>query len=210
MREFEAEIRLRDETVSEIGPWYWQSIDSGAWDGPKSDWENSHVHAINALVKNRRVCVQAGGNQGMYPRILSSMFERVYTFEPEEKNFHCLVNNCQVSNVYKLQAALGAVSGLVGINKNVESNTGMHTVNETGYIPMITLDSLNLDQCDYIMLDIEGYEILALQGAFNTIDAFKPVISCENGRQEILDFLTPFGYTREATSQSDTFFVVKD
>ena len=77
----------------------------------------SHSHRNKLLkhipVNRRRDVVCAGGNQGLYPRLLSEIFENVYTFEPDPLSFHCLAANCQKSNIVKIQAALGRERGLV-------------------------------------------------------------------------------------------------
>jgi FkbM family methyltransferase len=210
MNEYNELIYVRNETVSDVGPWHWISSDSGAWIGPKDDWQDSHSKFILEHVTDWSVCVQAGGNQGMYPRLLSSMFSHVYTFEPDPLNFHCLVNNCQVDNIYKLQAALGAETGLVRLNRHTMHNTGCHTVSSDGecHVPMITIDSLKLQSCGLFQLDIERYEIHALKGALETIERCKPVIQCENGNHEILDLIKPFGYEAVSHSLSDTFYKV--
>ena len=46
-------------------------------------------------------------------------------------------------------------------------------------IELITIDSLNLDKLDFIKLDIEGYEKLAILDGMETIKKFKPVITLE-------------------------------
>jgi hypothetical protein len=48
-----------------------------------------------------------------------------------------------------------------------------------GDIPMITLDSLALDEVDFIKADCEGFELFALRGAVDTILRCKPVIIVE-------------------------------
>lgn len=210
MREYESLLKVRDEEVAGQGPWLWIESDSGAWDGPKHDWESGHFEGIKDLVTDWRICVQAGGNQGMYPRLLSSLFQHVYTFEPEPLNFHCLVQNNQIDNVYKIQAALGAETGLAKVNKASMVNTGCHTVDTEGecYIPMLTIDTLNLPHCGLFQLDLERYELPALKGALKTIERCKPVIQCESGNDEILNLLKPFGYEAVATSKADTFYKV--
>jgi FkbM family methyltransferase len=207
---YSTEVHIRQDTVGGVGPWTWIKSDNGAWDGPKSDWETSHVAAIRDLVTDWSVCVQAGGNQGMYPRLLSEMFGRVYTFEPDPLNFYCLVDNCQKDNIYKMQAALGAQPGLVRINRGPMTNTGTHTVSADGVctVPMVTIDSLQLDSCGFIMLDIERYEYQALLGAMQTIERFRPVIQCECGNDDILNLIGRFGYRRVATSKADTLYKV--
>lgn len=207
---YSTEIYTRQDTVGGVGPWTWINSDSGAWDGPKHDWETSHVDGIMNLVEDWSVCVQAGGNQGMYPRLLAEVFQHVYTFEPDPLNFYCLVDNCQKDNIYKLQAALGEHTGLAKVNRGAMTNTGTHTVSTEGdcFVPMVTIDSLNLRSCGFIMLDIERYELQALKGALQTIERYKPVIQCECGNDEILNLLSPFGYKDVAKSKSDTFYKV--
>ena len=44
---------------------------------------------------------------------------------------------------------------------------------------MISIDSLDLERCDYIKIDVEGAEILVLTGALNTINKYHPIIFFE-------------------------------
>jgi FkbM family methyltransferase len=201
--------------VDDVQDWLWVAEDSGAWDGPKNDWEYAHYQNIMIYVKNFDVVVQAGGNQGMYPRLLSELFKRVYTFEPDPLNFHCLVNNCQKDNIVKFQAALGDRHAMIsvlrgqGVNGDM-GNTGAWSVkvNEEGLIPQMMIDDLALTKCDFIWLDVEGYENPALLGAAETISKFKPVIFAERGDDEVSLFLHGFGYERKGTSSQDAIYVV--
>lgn len=202
-------VYVRDEKCDGIGPWTWIKTDNGAWDGPRRDWENSHKQNIQKYVTDWSICVQAGGNQGVYPNLLSAMFNDVYTFEPDPLNFYCLVDNCQKDNIYKLQAAVGKQSGLCRVVRNNMDNTGMHKVDDkSGFVPMLTIDSLKLPSCGLIALDVERYEQNALEGALETIERCKPVIQCEVGTDAILDLVRPFGYDKVAQSVSDTFYKV--
>ena len=208
MKEYEPLLRERNESVGGHAPWYWLKEDNGAWVGPVADWNNSHLDKYKKHVKKWDVCVQAGGNQGLYPRLFADHFNRVYTFEPDHLNFICLVNNCQVDNVMKIQAALGEKAGGICMSRNTMKNTGMHTVipDSKYHIPLLTLDSLNLDACDLIQLDIEGYEIHAVRGAKKTIEKYKPVIACERGSQDVTEFLKKLGYAPVDQSVADTIY----
>lgn len=201
---------IKDEKVSEIGPWLWINSDVGAWQGPKIDWESSHINVLLNAVKDFTACVQAGGNQGMYPRLLADYFRNVYTFEPDPLNFYCLAYNCQMDNIHKLQAALGATTGLARVERQSMINTGCHTISTDGIcsVPMLTIDSLKLPYCGFIQLDIEGYEANALIGALETIERCKPVIQCERGGENILSLLKPFGYKILGTSAMDTVYSI--
>lgn len=205
MRNFEKFVETRDTRVGGLAPWYWLKEESGAWTGPKSDWEDSHVKIIDAM-PNRRTVVQAGGNQGMYPRLLSERFERVYTFEPDYANFFVLSKNCQRDNIFKFQAFLGDHPDHFDIRRPQKQNTGMHEVQETdGPILTMTLDSFRFKNLDLIWLDIEGYEIKALKGAYNTLVTHRPLVLLENGqRDDIKLFMIDLGYKIDGTTRSDT------
>lgn len=207
---FDDLVHTRQDICGGLTPWMWIKTDAGAWDGPKEDWEHSHLATIKEHVTDWSNCIQAGGCQGMYPRLLSDLFQNVYTFEPDPLNFHCLVNNCQKDNIFKMNAALGAESGFARVNRMTMSNVGCHTVSTDGHcvVPMMTIDSFKLPTCGLFQLDLETYEIHALRGALETIERCKPVIQCENGNEDILRLLRPFGYEKVATSRADTIYKV--
>jgi hypothetical protein len=82
-------------------------------------------------------------------------------------------------------------------------NYGGFFVNGIGNIPTIRIDDLGLPVCDFIHLDIEGFEGEALLGGLNTINKFKPLIGLElkdHGEKfgwpetKILDLLKDLGY----------------
>jgi hypothetical protein len=183
-------IRLIEENVDGIGPWVWTATDQGLWGIIKAEWP--HLKAMwGKHVKKYNVCVQAGGACGMYPRLFAETFKRVYTFEPDPLSFHCLVNNCQLDNVYKYHAAIGDKHQTVKLLRKSPYNVGENYISADGDYPVPTMliDDLNLDACDFIQLDVENYEFNAIKGAKNTIKLHQPVISCENGNDEILNFL---------------------
>lgn len=193
---FDDNSKFRDEEVDGVKGWWWPSADEGAWDGPVQDW--NHLKNAFKFIKEKGVVVQAGGNCGLYPRLLSDIFERVYTFEPDLYNFHFLVRNCQKENIIKLNAALGDKNSLVEsqrpINNFSITNCGALRLIAKNLVPVLTIDQLALDRCDYIQLDCEGFEPLVIQGAQETIKKHLPVITTETVTKEMEDFLFPLGY----------------
>lgn len=93
-------------------------------------------------------------------------------------------------------------------NGNFKTVTGKQIKRNTGYtrikIPQHTLDSYNFDDIDIIKIDVEGYELLVLEGATKTIEQYRPIIQVECveiqprafGRtiQELMDFFTDRDY----------------
>ena len=203
--------------IEDLQDWLWPSMDEGSWGseenstGPLGDWLKSHKHEWFRTVRNFDVCIQAGGNMGMYQRLLSDIFKTVYTFEPHPLSFHCLVNNCQKTNIVKINAALGPVLGLISnqFTEDGADNLGMNTIDtkDDSYIPMLTIDSFNLKSCGLIALDVEGFEAGVLAGALQTISQFRPVIIGERtDSAEFVNVLSAFGYEKTGQSVSDTIY----
>lgn len=145
--------------------------------------QGDSVDRVLKHVKGRSLCVQAGGNFGVWPRKLAPLFESVYTFEPDALNFACLAwNTRDFENVYRFQAALRGAAGFVGLDmtERERHNAGAYQVVKSGRIPSMCIDDFHLRSCDLIYLDIEGSEPLALFGAQNTLRRFKPVLALED------------------------------
>lgn len=160
--------------------------------------------------------VQAGGNSGLYPVLFTEFFNPVITFEPNPLNFHCLVNNCQIPNVIKFNAALGAKNGRI---KSVElfwSNSGMNKVEQVDsndYIPMTTIDAFGFTDIGMIQLDVEGYEFEVLKGAMQTIKNNRPVLMIETDQPErVAKVLSKYDYAlyKAVENQIDFIYVPKE
>jgi FkbM family methyltransferase len=72
---------------------------------------------------------------------------------------------------------------------------------DNGEVTVRTLDSLfakSTEPIGFMKLDIEGCELLALKGATEIIEKWKPVIAAEAGkkheREGLIEFLSPYGY----------------
>lgn len=168
--------------------WVWPMTDKNRLDRWFRDGPGDLDGALPMLMphlKARRTVVQAGGCCGVWPVRLSMFFETVRTFEPEAVNYQCLMaNTSDIDNVIRTNAALGEIEKRVSmvwpdLYRN-EGNPGAFHIGDGDDLPMITIDSLQLDDCDLIYLDIEGYEVAALRGAAETIERCRPVIGVED------------------------------
>lgn len=198
--------------------WLWPKGDRYTWPTVKD--ELAEIPELAELCKNKRVCVQAGGNGGLWPDHLAQIFERVYTFEPDPINFRCLVHNVARENVVFMQAALGAGPSFIAMDRWCgPENPGANRVQDGGHIPVIALDSLQLTNVDLIQLDIEGYELNALNGAKETIDRCRPVVCLElrnhsyhfgTTDESIRDFMRGRGYRQIKRVFFDEFWAPAD
>jgi len=148
---------------------------------------NVFNHIPDCLAKYvdiKNVIIQAGGNAGFYVKRYSELFNKVYTFEPDPINFYCLNLNNTSPNVYKYQAFLGNEHKCQSLNNTylTHGHGGSHVNNNTigGDIPTLRIDDLNLNECNLIHLDIEGYEKFAILGAIETLKRCKPIICIED------------------------------
>lgn len=136
--------------------------------------------AAIGLCRGRALAVQAGGNAGAWALHLSQFFARVVTFEPDPVNFAALVANCAGREILCMPAALGQFAGSWCDLDRIGENSGAHQVKPGRSYPVISLDAMQLDCCDLIYLDVEGYESNAIYGARETIARFRPVIAFED------------------------------
>lgn len=182
---------------------------------PNWDWENMRgsdvcihwnlkdMQTLDAAIERvpvKNVVVQAGGNLGLFPKRLAEVFKIVYTFEPDPELFSHMLHNAPEKNIFPIQAALGCsnepISMGTGRRDGSERMTheGLTFIAGAGEIPQILLDDMQLSVCDFIYLDIEGYELNALRGAERTVQRCRPVIVAEiNGNGKY------YGVTREDT-----------
>jgi FkbM family methyltransferase len=191
-------IRFRED----IGPGvWWPDYDHAP--AKCYDFVRHGLPAIDVLRKycregRRRVAVQAGGHAGFWPKALAKHFEHVHTFEPEKMLFECMARNCTAPNVTMYRHGLGAECGTVRFQSHVSA--GSWRVDPCGghSITLLTVDTLKLEHLDALLLDIEGYEVMALDGARETITRCRPVILVEllpRSKESIDGWLKDAGYT---------------
>jgi FkbM family methyltransferase len=217
------DIVWKQTIIDGCGPWATYDIHDNefTFDIINSGWE-FHRHAIENYIPyhRRNLVVQGGGWQGVYPRLLANTFKKVYTFEPHPDNFKCLTINCDLDHIIKMQCALNDVNTQLTLEETL--STGQHRVTHDFAYPMaltgrtlliqsVSIDSLNLPECDFIMLDLENHEPKALLGAVQTISKFKPVISLEvsyfeESNKFYDDFLVYFGYKLICKSHNDYLY----
>ena len=198
--------------------WFWRSDDTNLKTFKVLSSETELLEKVKPFLKNNQVVVQAGGNCGMQVVKFAEFFQTVYTFEPDPINFYCLVNNLPYENVIKFQCCLGESHKMISMNPLKDEIGGFYVNENKGNIPTLRIDDLNLSSCDFIQLDVEGYQLFALKGANNTIQKFKPVISIELdwverynfSHRDIISFLTSLGYEKVDSYTSDHIYIYKE
>ncbi len=136
------------------------------------------------FVKNWNVAVDVGSNIGTWSVVLASKFKKVYAFELVTETYECLKKNTEkYENIIPYNYGLGKEFKKVNVipdTKYSPNLVGMCAdLNKEGPYELRTLDSFNLEGCDYLKIDVEGLESHVLEGGYNTITKYKPIIVLE-------------------------------
>lgn len=154
---------------------------------PDGTYQRANLDAALRYVTDWRCALDGGAHIGTWSKRLAERFETVVAFEPSPDTFECLTTNLSafgLANVQPRQAALGARAGFIHLALDARArdlkNTGARYAVEGGDIPVLTIDSLELPALGFLKLDIEGSEVVALEGAQETLDRCKPIVLFEN------------------------------
>lgn len=132
------------------------------------------------------VMLDVGANIGWYSLLIArtaSVPVDVYAFEPEPRNFALLSRNIadnHARGVTALQLAVGSEPGTLQLHCYGSGNSGRHSLLPLQTGPAIPVEVTTLDRfweqqglgqrtARFIKLDIEGYELMALRGAGETV-----------------------------------------
>lgn len=218
-------LNIRDFSIEDRNKWFWIKGDDATFNIISPEFAPLRDKVLEK-VSGRRTIVQAGGAQGMYPRLWANHFEHVITFEPTHLAFLVLNLNCaDKANVTAFNAALHNKAESLYMYTNYPGNLGMNRVwnDHMPYVPKTTdwndprgekvvamrLDDLDITDCDAIQLDVEEWEAHALEGAIKTITACRPVITLETVTPSAKEFLEGLGYESGTTGIPDTIFYPK-
>lgn len=182
------------------------------------EYHTRHLKDLDYSIKTSKkgTCVQAGGNVGIWALKLKDYYKEVLSFEADPALAECMIKNTEkYSNIKCFNTALSDKNEDIVFYRTGKSGTGFtskdkHTNKENCIIKSITIDSLNLNNCDVLFLDVEGFEPFVLRGAQETIKKFKPLIHIElleKSSQEIIDILTSLNYKLIKKYGKDGIFI---
>jgi FkbM family methyltransferase len=159
---------------------------------------------ISELIKPGDTVVDIGANIGVYTRRLAKLTGNsgeVYAFEPDPRNFLFLSRFARNTPAIKaFNAAVSDREGTIDLYFSGDMNTDHRTYPTTErrtkrQVISHSLDSyLNGKTVDFIKMDIQGFEYMALKGMRNTLSSSPQLI--------ILMELWPHGL-KEATSSCE-------
>jgi FkbM family methyltransferase len=174
------------------------------------EFSEGEAQLFQQIVRPGMIVVDIGANVGVHTVCLAKATGtsgRVIAFEPQRAIYHMLcgnlaLNNC--SNAVALHAALGREPGTVTVPRidytNSANSGGLALGQWTqgDQVQILTLDSLDLDPCHFVKIDVEGMEIQVLEGARKTLVSRAPILYVENDRASnsagLIEWLLERGY----------------
>jgi FkbM family methyltransferase len=167
-------------------------------------WELHLYELYSRMINKDSICIDAGANLGFHTIQFGKLAKRVYAFEPQPLVYNQLCANVLFNGLDDIiephRLALGDKddikqmwkienedfgNGLYnwggrGIEHEYATHNNTEEIRKFDQVKTITLDSLNLQECDLLKIDIQGYEYYAFLGAENLLATYKPIIFLEN------------------------------
>ena len=150
------------------------------------------------MLPRHRCALDVGANIGTTATVLADYFETVQAFEPAPDLYEALKRN--LVKYPDAQAKLSVVGEEIGETyltlytkfgqlSHVESgHLTTKKYRKVGPIKQITIDSLNLNNVDFIKIDVEGFEGPVVNGAKKTLLRCKPAVLVEQAGNEEKNF----------------------
>lgn len=140
------------------------------WKKDKHFTQNKCLEKLIAYCKDKNIkfnhILDIGAWVGTWTMAMNRFCGRVVAFEPDPLHYQCLVKNCP-ADVEIHQLAVGNERKMIALSE--DNFTQARRVIGDGSIPMVTIDSLGLEDVDLIKIDVEGYEMEVLKGAVQTL-----------------------------------------
>jgi FkbM family methyltransferase len=201
-------------------------------------WE-PHLHRVfEKYINKDSVVIEGGCHLGSHSVKLSKLSKKLYCFEPLKESYNLLKTNLRNNKCFNTIVSDSGLSDELGVDQfawmpfgnlggsglsnnpmGVPGFPGMESTEQEKYdITLTTIDFLNLDQLDFIKLDVEGYEPKVIMGGIKTITKFRPVITLEcwanhygmvdiDHTKNVFKMLLDLNYTVEQINLSDFLFL---
>jgi len=157
------------------------------------------VTTYQDIIKNKDI-LDIGSNIGLFAKAVAetTSYKSIHLFEPSIDLFEkskAILNNFQ--NIHYNNVGIGDSNCTGTLYKDPGSNIGWNTIltkdpnQQNGFhnyltpeqITVVKLDDYykDIDNIDFIKIDVEGYERHVIEGSFNLIKKFKPFLFVEVG-----------------------------
>jgi FkbM family methyltransferase len=152
-------------------------------------YEPAVVAAIRSVVRSGMTCIDAGAHIGYMTLLMAHEVGRdghVFAFEPSSENCGRLRTNLAlnaVENATVVQAVVSSTAGAATLGSGPSSFEHHLDVSSTqaSVVESVTLDAYFVDKrVDFVKLDVEGAEELAVKGMYAVLARDKPTLLIED------------------------------
>lgn len=160
------------------------------------EFSEGEVDMFRQMVRPGQVVLEIGANIGAHTVFFAQQVGsngQVIAFEPQRVVFQTLCANValnSLTNVFCFQQAVGEQAGTIivpPLDYTKDNNFGGLALGSFQYgetVPVVTIDSLALNRCHMVKIDVEGMERAVIAGAVETLTRLKPLLYVENDRAE--------------------------
>lgn len=178
----------------------------------ENDFEKLDLENFLTLIPNEGVCLDIGGNIGLYSCIISRNKPglKVYTFEPANHVFQILLRNTDsFPNIFPINVGIGETNSVSAFYEFEDDALSSFVNSDRSKLKRVSkafvingdkfLDLYGIEDVTSIKIDVEGFELSVLKGLKLLLEKNNPIIQIElihNNPQtsECHDLLLKFGY----------------
>ncbi len=158
-------------------------------------YEKRFLNFIEKIFTETDVMLDVGANIGNHAMYLSNVFRLIHSFEPNPRAIDRINRNIAINHIRNIivhPVGLGRENDSLPFVENFDGNLGCSHFQEQKTSDSILLSvkngdryisKHNIDNIDYIKIDVEGFELDVLKGLRNTIESQLPIISFEYHQQ---------------------------
>jgi FkbM family methyltransferase len=171
-------------------------------------FEKGLIEWCKQFCKKDQNMLDIGAHSGTYTISLADYCNKVYAFEPQQMTFYSLCGSVALSNIRNvncLNYGLGTREQVGKQTLNIVSLDGggstlhkdQNNVLFTEEIEVRTIDSFNIDNINFIKMDVENNELQVLLASENTLKRSnypKILFEMNQTNKDLLQFLEKLNY----------------
>lgn len=168
----------------------------------KGNYESFKTTPYLQYIHKGDIVYDVGAHVGYYTAIASEIVGikgKVFAFEPRPLNIAYLKRHIRINNLSNVKLYKACVGEKAGQSKfETRTGTGTGHISEKGNltVKMVCLDEMydqgKIPKPDFLKIDVEGGEIVVLQGVKKIIKNFHPIIMVATHDENTHEFVTKF------------------